>query len=202
MGNFSVLDLDLSEAVLVGVAIEFKNEAWNPEVPEVIGGILDELLEFFVSEFNVGLTKVGGGEELESSFVKELNNSDIFSLSTDKFPSLLVGAFCKDSSNWEICASASAVSRLSWDLKTGVLVLGPALVIGLNLGIAGSVATVIELGLDLLAYSLGKLMTLAPHVVKSKCSGCKTVSPVLSKKALSSFLDLKRFPVGPMMKTS
>ena len=145
MGKVSLFPtFDLS--VDVGVAIEFKNEAWNPEVPEVMG---IGLLLFFVSEFIV-LTRVGGGEELESSLVKELNNSDIFSLSTEgKSNLLLVGAFCKDSSNWDIWASASAVSRLSWDLKTGgpVLELGPgaaATVIGLNLGIVGSGAGAIR----------------------------------------------------------
>ena len=33
-------------------------------------------------------------------------------------------------------------------------------------------------------YSFGRLTVFVPKVEKSKCSGCKTVSPVFSKNAL------------------
>ena len=41
-----------------------------------------------------------------------------------------------------------------------------------------------------------------PNVEKSKSSGFSDVSPVFSKKAFNSFLDLNRFPLGPIIKTS
>ena len=41
-----------------------------------------------------------------------------------------------------------------------------------------------------------------PNVEKSKSSGLSSFSPVLSKNALSSFLERNLFPLGPMMKTS
>ena len=52
----------------------------------------------------VALDIEGGGEEqlLSSPPVKELNNSDIFSLSTDKFAILFLESFCNDSKSCEI----------------------------------------------------------------------------------------------------
>lgn len=41
-----------------------------------------------------------------------------------------------------------------------------------------------------------------PNVEKSKSSGFSDNSPVFSKKAFNSFLDLNRLPEGPMMNTS
>lgn len=49
---------------------------------------------------------------------------------------------------------------------------------------------------------VGPLGLFLPKVEKSKSSGLSVVSPVFSKKFLSSFLDLNLFCVGPMMKTS
>ena len=67
--------------------------------------------------------------------------------------------------------------------------------IGVNLGMPGSsdtagvdaaaiIAGLLVVFLFLAWYSFGRLTSFVPKVEKSKCSGCKTVSPVFSKKAL------------------
>ena len=49
---------------------------------------------------------------------------------------------------------------------------------------AAIIAGLLVVFLFLAWYSFGRLTSFVPKVEKSKCSGCKTVSPVFSKKAL------------------
>ena len=214
----SVILGEILEFLLSILAILFRNDAWKPVAPEVnfSGEIVEDIVWPEVG--NPGLTMAGGGEEqlLSSPLVKELNNSDILSLSTGKLPSLFAESFCKDSKSWDICASASAVSWLNWDLNTGGggplrpnEVEAKAAAEAWAKGWVGSFGGPRSRGVGkpivgvlLRQYSFGKLTALVPNVEKSKCSGCKIGSWVFSKKALSSFRDRKRLPVGPMMKTS
>ena len=70
----------------------------------------------------------GGDEQLLSSPVIEFeiwNNSDIFSSTFGIWKLFEEESFLRESKSDEIVASASAVSRLNWDLYWGVVVLGP-----------------------------------------------------------------------------
>ena len=196
-----------------GLVILFKKDAWKPVTPEVL--ILEALDVDGLAVRLGGLTMVGGGDEqLLSSPGKELKSILLISSLSGVKIFLLELPFCKDSKSWEIWASASSVSRLSWDLKTGgtapddvaalddpaeatTLDVGPP-TMGVSFGIPGSISVS-----GFFWYCFGKAeITLVPKVEKSKCSGVKTFSPVFSKKAFNSFRERNLFPVGPMMKTS